>query len=184
MKRKIKSIIGLFVLVLLGVSCGTSKQVYTTNQLDALHELVESNKIEIEADWAYPLPSNALNSLSNGGLFPVGSTANQVNLIGNRNYLRINGDSIKAQLPYYGERRIGGSFNSTDTGILLDGLVEDFETKYNEKKKRYEIRFSASKETENYQIAINIFPSKQIYLNVNSSQSTNIAYSGNVKSLE
>ena len=146
--------------------------------------MVATKNFEIVADWAFPLASNSLNSLSNAGFFPPGSSANRISLIGNANYLRIKGDSIKAQLPYYGERRIGGGYNNNDVGIVLDGLVEDLSLSYNEKKKRYEMRFSTNEKTENYQITIHIFPKNQSYLNISSSHRNNIAYRGGINTLE
>ncbi|WP_394971942.1 DUF4251 domain-containing protein [uncultured Croceitalea sp.] len=166
------------------VSCGSSKVKYTDEDLKALRELVDGKNFEIESDWAYPLPSIGLNSLSNAGFFPPGNNANQINLIGNANYLRIEGDSVKAQLPYYGERQISSSYGSNDTGILLNGLIKDLIIDFNEKKKRYELRFQANQDVEIYQVAINIFPNRQAQMNINSTHRTNIAYRGDIKTVE
>ena len=184
---KIKIIVSITVLcfVCILASCGSSAKInYTGEDLSALHELVDSKKIEIISDFAYPLGSTALNSLSNAGLFPPGSTSNQVSLVGNTNFLKIKGDSIKANLPYYGERRIGGGYNTSGTGIILDGLIEDLESKYNEKRQRYEIRFNTSHYTETYQITLHIFPNKKTYLNMNSTHRSTIAYRGDIAPIE
>ncbi|WP_350288461.1 DUF4251 domain-containing protein [uncultured Croceitalea sp.] len=186
MKRKTIYFLVLTILTsALFLSCKSSSSVaYSESEISELHKLIEGKKIEIESNWAYPMPSTALNSLSNAGLFPLGNNANQISLMGNANYLKIEGDSIKAQLPYYGERQISSNYGSTNTGISLDGLVEDLTMVFNEKRNRYELRFQASENTETYQVAINIFPNKQAQMNINSTHRDNIAYRGDVKSIE
>lgn len=184
MKTKVffyRTICGLFFLI---ASCSSSKQVYSDKEMESLHTLVKSRSFEIRSNWTYPLPSNSLNSIANAGLFPPGNNANQISLIGNTNFLRIKGDSIKAQLPYYGERQISSNYGGTDTGILLDGLVKDLTLDFNENKNRYELRFQANQDIENYQIAINIFANKQASININSTHRTNIAYRGDIKVVE
>ncbi|MFD2585587.1 DUF4251 domain-containing protein [Croceitalea marina] len=184
MKTKVFFYLTICSLFFLIASCSSSKQVYSDKEMESLHTLVKSKSFEIQSDWAYPLPSNSLNSLANAGLFLPGNNANQISLIGNANFLRIKGDSIKAQLPYYGERQISSNYGSTDTGIVLDGLVEDLTMDFNEKKNRYELRFQANQAIENYQIAINIFSNKQASININSTHRTNIAYRGDIKVVE
>jgi hypothetical protein len=185
MERLKISILGLFVIAisLLG-SCGSSKATYTSDDINALRELVDSKSFEIESNWAYPLPTVGFNSIANAGLLPPGDNATQINLIGNPNYLRIEGDSIKASLPYYGERQISSNYGSANVGILLNGTVKDLAVAFNEKKKRYELRFQANQDTENYQVAINLFPNKQATMNINSTHRTNISYRGVVNSVE
>jgi hypothetical protein len=179
------NILALFVIALsFLVSCGTSKVNYTSDDMNALRELVDSKSFEIESDWAYPLPSIGLNSIANAGLLPPGNNATQINLIGNANYLRIEGDSIKAQLPYYGERQIASNYGSTNTGILLNGLMKDLTVDFNEKKERYELRFQANQDTETYQVTINIFSNRQASMSINSTHRNNIAYRGAVNSVK
>ena len=54
--------------------------------------------------------------------------------MGTNNFLEVKGDSVSADLPYYGERQIAGSYNNRDVGVQFEGLAKDFELSYNDKK--------------------------------------------------
>ena len=184
MKTKKTILITIIALVVLW-SCGSSKKTsFTAEQKNQLHQLVADKNFEINSEWANPLPSTALNSIANSGLLAPGNTVNRINLIGNTNFLIIKGDSIKAKLPYYGERRIATTYNSYNVGIELNGLLKDWKTEFDEHKKRYILRFQANQNTENYDFNITIFPNRRTDINVNSTHRNNISYSGNVKSLD
>ncbi|GMN08896.1 hypothetical protein MTsPCn9_06480 [Croceitalea sp. MTPC9] len=183
-KKTYHFVLAIIISILLLSCASSSKTTYSEQNIDELHSLVEGKKFEIESTWAYPLASFGLNNLYNAGLFPIGSNSNQINLIGNPNFLKIEGDSIKAHLPYFGDRQLSANYNSQDIGIELDGLMEDLKVDFNEKKKRYELRFQASHDIETYQVAINIFPNKQTQMNINSTHRTNIAYRGDIKAVE
>jgi hypothetical protein len=180
-----QNILIIIITLVIITSCNSSKKTsFTAEQKEQLHQLVADKNFEINSDWAYPLPSTALSSIANSGLIAPGNTANQISLIGNTNSLIIKGDSIKAQLPYYGERRIVTNYNSTNIGIELNGLLKDLETDFDEQKKRYTLRFKANQDTENYDFRVIIFPNMRADINVNSTHRNNISYSGNVKVLD
>lgn len=184
MKTNQNTLIIIITLIIFS-SCSSSKNVpLTPEQKIKLDQLVEDKNFEINSNWAYPLPSTALNSVANSGLLAPGNTANRINLIGNTNFLIIKGDSIKAQLPYYGERRIVTNYNSNNVGIALNGLLKEWKAEFHEQKKLYSLRFQANQGTENYDIRITIFPNKKTDINVNSTHRNNISYSGTVKSLD
>ena len=183
MKRKIACLVLICSIIFLN-ACATSKVKYTTAELDALHNLVASNSFRIESDYAYPLATAALNSLSNAGLFLPGDTASRINLQGKSNFLTISGDSIQAQLPYYGELRIARSYGNSDVGITIENLLKEYDTEFNEKKNSYKLRFKANQDVENYQISIDIYPNNKTYININSTHRSTIAYLGNIVPVE
>lgn len=184
MKTKKNILITIITLLVLW-SCGSSKKTsLTTEQENQLHQFIAGKNFEINSDWAYPLPSTALNSIANSGLLAPGNTVNRISLIGNTNFLIIKGDSIKAQLPYYGERRIVTSYNSNNVGIELNGILKGWKTEFDEKKEHYTLHFQVNQNAENYDFNITIFPNRRTDINVNSTHRNNISYSGNVKSLD
>ena len=103
-------LLGLTLCVfVLFFSCGTgSKTAIAKSQETKLDSLIAAKNFIIRCDWALPMMTNSMNSLFNSGLFPPGSATNQINLIGNANYLKVVGDSVAAELPYFGERQMGG----------------------------------------------------------------------------
>lgn len=178
--------IRLFFLVLTGVlsSCGSSsKTVAPTAQSKMLDELVSQKSFQIESDWAQPLVTNSLISISNAGLFPPGSSANLISLIGNPNYLKVQGDSIDVYLPYYGERQMGGGYNNNDGAIQFKGIPEDYEITRNEKTQGQEIRFKMTNKSETFRVAVTLFPNLKSTIFVNSSQRFSIRYQGEVEAI-
>lgn len=180
--------IGYFLVVLLVIGCGSTEKTHVIKEKDTkiLDEMIDSKFFEIESQWAQPQLSNTMTQLGNAGLFPAGSNAGNINLIGNSNYFKMEGDKVKAYLPYYGERQMGGAYNNNKTGIEFDGIPNDFELTKG-KKESYEINFNISDKhspTENYRVMIQIFPNLSSSININSSQRFPIRYRGRAKILE
>jgi len=168
------------LLLILFCSCISSKSKATPEQLNALSTLVDSKRFEISSDMAYPQATSAMNSLQNSGLIAPGSNANQINLIGNVNYLRIVGDSIYAELPYFGERRMNASYNGTDTSISIENVIENYAVEENLKDNSYIIYFNAKTQSEILQFNIIIYPSLKTSITLNGSTRTSIRYTGRV----
>ncbi|WP_255610449.1 DUF4251 domain-containing protein [Robertkochia aurantiaca] len=152
--------------------------------MEKLHELVESMNFEIRANYAAPLPSQGFQAAVNSGLLWPGNTASRINIQGTPNYLIMKGDSVKADLPYFGERQMSAPYGARDIGITFDGPARDLEVSFDKDKERYNISFSASKKTESYKINLILFPNLNASVWVNSSQRFSIGYQGNVKQIE
>ena len=120
---------GYFLIVLIMIGCASTKKTHVVKEKDtkALDEMISSKFFEIESQWAQPQLSTTMAQLGNAGLFPAGSNAGNINLIGNPNYFRMEGEKVKAYLPYYGERQMGGAYNNNKTGIEFDGVPIDLE---------------------------------------------------------
>ena len=178
-----KLLLFLFTGILLG--CGTSSKTITpTEQSKLLDELVLQKSFQIESDWAIPLMTNSMNSISNAGLLPPGSAGNRINLIGNSNFLRVKGDSIMAYLPYYGERQMGGGYDSDGGAIQFKGIPEEYEVARDGKRGSYDIRFKMKNKTESFKVITTIFPNLSSTILVNSSQRFPIRYSGYMEAIQ
>ncbi|MGB5943420.1 MAG: DUF4251 domain-containing protein [Leeuwenhoekiella sp.] len=153
-----------------------------SNYQNDLKQIIDQREIHIESDVALPFVTNALMAVINSNFLGVGSTANQVNLTGNSNFLEIKQDSVRAYLPYFGERRMGGGY-AQDSGIEFEGVPEDFEIV--EKNGKLEIRFTidGSDSSENYQVFVTIYGNLSSLININSTQRTPIGYRGTVSSI-
>ncbi len=154
-----------FYAVLIGVSgCGVTKSSENRpEQFTELKKIVEENSFMIEHDWAIPL----------GG--------NQINLVGNPNYIKFYNDSVDVFLPYFGVRQFGGGYGSSGA-IEYKGPAKNLS--FEEKKKKIIMEFEGRQGTETYEFTINIFPSKSVSTSVNSSQRQMISYRGTVEELE
>lgn len=163
------------------MSCGSSsKTMGSKAESQQLDELVFKKSFEIKSDRAMPMATSSLNSISNAGLLPPGSSASQISLIGNPNYLKVMGDSVAVYLPYFGERQMGGGYDNDGPGIQFEGVPEDMEIKKDDEKQRYNIRFKMTDDAETFNVNMTLFPNLNSMINVNSSHRLPISYSGQV----
>ncbi len=170
-------------LLLLGIgACGSAPvsglQPEQTMEVD---RLVDNKTFRIESDWAQPLVTNSMAQI--GGLLPPGSTAGRINLIGNSNFFLMEGDSVSAYLPYYGERQAGGGFGANGA-IQFNGIPKGLEVKKDPKTQGYRMNFNINEKGENYSVTVQLYPNLKSHITVNSSQRFFIRYDGKVEALE
>ncbi len=180
MKLNFKHVAVLFAGITIG--CGSSsKTVSSIAQIQQLEELVTSKSFQIQSDWAMPLMTNSMNSISNAGLLPIGSTGNMISLIGNTNFLKMEGDTISAYLPYFGERQMGGGYSNNDNAIQFKGIPKNYEVMEDKKSGSKEISFNINNRTESFRVFITLSPNLSSNINVNSTERFSIRYRGEVE---
>lgn len=167
------SFTALFLILL---SC---KSTATIAEINELKEMVAKNKFEFTANSANPIALANVRGLEN--LLPPGSNINNINLANTPNYLRISKDSIQMDLPYYGERQIGGGYNNNN-GLKFNGLVDKAEKYFNEKKNSYEMEYWVKAKSEGLKLTLILYTNNASSLTVTSSHRTSINYDGNWKS--
>lgn len=171
-------IIGLTLLLL---GCVASQKTYETNT--ALDEMMSQKHFEITAKFAQPMVTRALSQVALSGLIAPGSNINQIDLNGSGYFLRIQGDSVSANLAYYGERQMGGGYNN-NAGIVFKGVSENIEIVKDEVKQNYTIKFSINDKTENFMVNVTAGTNMNGTINITSSHRSRIGYTGYVKALE
>lgn len=178
-------IYALFFCSLLIISCSSSNKIYSpTTETRALDTLISNKQFTIQASSASPQPTNSIVSLSNSGLLGAGNTAGNISLIGNSNHLTVKGDSISIDLPYYGERQMGGGYNS-ESGVKFNGIPKEYTVTKDERTQRHTINFKVRGEgTELFTINAIIFPNWKTNILVTSSQRTPIRYQGEVSEIK
>ncbi|WP_431134071.1 DUF4251 domain-containing protein [Psychroserpens mesophilus] len=169
----------LFCFIVLW-SCSSGKTQATPEQLNRLAQLVQSKHFKISSDVAYPRVTTAMNSLQNTGLIPQGSTISHMSLIGNENYVKIIGDSVYAELPYFGERQMNVGYNGSDNSISIAGLLQNYNVEKSSKNDSYTILFDTRTKTERFQFNIEIFSNLKTSMLVNGTTRFPIRYSGSV----
>lgn len=172
-------LIALFALY----GCGSTKSA-TVEDIAALRNLVENQHFTIESDWAQPTASIALMDLSSAGLLGPGNSSSNINLQGNSNFLKIEGDSITSYLPFYGERHMGAGYGGRDNTIAFDGEMQDYEAVWNDAKQRYNITFKAKSHNEKFDVMITLFPNNSSTIVLTSSSRSAMRYTGKVEALD
>ncbi len=167
----------LVFLLIIMVSCVSSKSNATLEDTVALSSLLKKRNFSIESDWAYPRNTMAMQQVLNSGLLQPGNSTGAINLIGNSNFLTISGDSISSYLPYYGERQMQVDYGGGDSAIQFEGVLEDYEVVKN-KNGSYSISFIATSKSERFNTNITIFPSLRSDIFLNSPSRFPIRYSG------
>lgn len=165
-------------------SCSSSKTKATPEQLNTLAQVVESKHYEITSDMAYPQVSSAMNSIQNSGLIAPGSNVNQINLIGNVNYLRVVGDSIYAKLPYFGERQMNVAYNGSDNSILIKSVLQNYQLEKNSKDDSYSISFNAEAQKELLRFNLIVYPNLKTSMILNGPTRFPIRYTGTMTNLK
>lgn len=156
----------LIIMMMLVVSCGTSNNlgnadVSTYEELERI--IINRKDFEIENQWANPM------------------SGNMINLIGNANYIRINGDRAEIFLPYFGVRHSGGAYNA-EGGIQYEGPIQNLEFEEN-LGRSITMTFEAENGSEDLDFLITFFPGGNTITNVNSSERQSISYQGKMKKL-
>ncbi|MEO9513288.1 MAG: DUF4251 domain-containing protein [Flavobacteriaceae bacterium] len=178
-----EKLLKLSFVLLLGSILGCSSTANTSTNLEeiaALDTMVSARMFEVVSQSAQPMATIGLNSISNAGLLPPGSSPGRIDLTTNANYVRVIGDSVIVYLPYFGERQIGGGYNNKNVGIEFKGIPKDFEIIKNQKTDGYRIRFVIKNHGESYTMTTELFPNHNSAINVISSHRTPIAYNGKI----
>jgi hypothetical protein len=170
-------------LWVLGILLGCSSTKNTMSDNDLIHSLIASKSFEFSADWANPMVTQSMNAVANSGLIPPGSNVSRINLAGNPNYIKVIGDSVSGNLPYYGERQFGGGYGSA-TGIEFNGIPEEYEQIFDTDKGKYYISFNIRDKSDTYFVTMAIFPNKSTSVSVRLSNRNSIRYEGVIKALE
>ncbi len=146
--------------------------------MKALEEKAEERDFTLVANWAFPLMTQGITSVANSGLLLPGSSANRIDLMGNTNYFKVQGDSILISLPYFGERQIGGGYADRDVGIRFEGVPQTYS--FEKEEDRIIVEINVKYKVETLRFNLFLFPSGKADINMNSSHRSSIRYSGSM----
>ncbi len=129
----------------------------------AIKKLVNSAEINFEADWA------------------TSNTGRRINLIGNTNYLKIDHTEGDIYLPFFGTAHSSSVGFNGNGGIEFKGEIENYSTKFNDKKKLVVIKFRTKEKSESFDFTLTLYSNKNANLTVSSNSRSNISYSGKIE---
>ncbi|SFC28957.1 protein of unknown function [Flagellimonas taeanensis] len=182
---KTRTTYGFALLMLFVMACASGPRSQATPaELAAFEKMISDKSFQVDASWAQPMASQGLNSIANAGLLPRGSSASRIDIAGSGGYLRIVGDSVMADLPYFGERQMGGAYNPQKGGIQFNGIPKEFTIEPNKKGDGKTLRFNISQNQEGYRVIAQIYPSNYTTITIASTHRTTIWYQGTVSEYE
>ncbi|MBA6154142.1 DUF4251 domain-containing protein [Gelidibacter maritimus] len=184
-----KNLLVSSIIFICVMGCSSSKEFTEQDSQDyqQLQELVASKSFEIISTSAMPRASAAFSKVANSNILGPGSNASHIDITSNSNRLVVKGDSIRGNLPFFGEQNFGGGYGGNHTGIEFDDIPEDYKVKYNDQKHTAEIRFKISDKyrgNENYDMMITLYPNNRSTIRVQSTNRSSIQYNGKVTRLE
>ncbi|NJN25446.1 MAG: DUF4251 domain-containing protein [Cyclobacteriaceae bacterium] len=162
-----------FVTILLftGSACiaQESKKEAKARQLEGAYqqvlELLKSKQFEFVAQKALPMRGR------------------QIDLTTRNNYLRVNGDKVEADMPYFGRAYTGG-YSTSDAGIKFNHTPEEYELVTNDKKNRALVKFRVKGDGDSYNCTLQLSSLGNASLSVISNNKQGINYTGSVHELK
>jgi len=171
----------LMSLVLCAACASGSRTQASPAEMAALDHAVSDGEFEILATWAQPMASRGLNSIANAGLLPPGSSAGRIDIAGTGGFLKMVGDSAIADLPYFGDRHMGGGYGTQGSGIKFAGIPENYSMGPVKKGDGYTMEFNIREGQETYRVLAHIFASRYASINIASSHRSTIWYQGRLQ---
>ncbi len=160
------------------ISCATKKNSVSPQELDTLHALIKSKKINIVSHRALPIMSNAMQQVLNTQILGPGNSGSSIDIMSTVNYVKIAGDSISISLPFFGELHSSTATNSNDHSISFEGKLTEFSSTYNDQKKNYKLLIHFKMKRERFKMYITIFPNHTTSISILTSHRSSIGYRG------
>ena len=175
------------VIAFMMIACGGTKKYTDAENVayDNLRQLVQSKSFIVRSNTASPMVSNAFMQVANTNILGPGNTANNINIASTSNWLRVVGDTINGNLPFFGEQNFGGSLGSQHQGIEFDSSPENYKVTEHTDKHKIDINFQIEDEyrgNERYNVFITVFPNNSSTIRINSTSRSSIEFRGDVSS--
>ncbi|MCM5663150.1 DUF4251 domain-containing protein [Galbibacter mesophilus] len=181
---KLLNIVLALVVCISITSCGSTQNAAVDSASAAkLDSVINKKEFRIDCQWAMPTISSSMMRVANSGLIPPGNNVQRIDIIDDGAFIQIKGDSAKADLPFFGERQMGGGYNTEGEGIKFNNKITDLEIEYLDKKKHHRITFSTNNSTETFDVTLMVFLNGKTSVSVNSSERDFITYDGMLKEL-
>jgi len=130
-----------------------------------IKELIKSGSYVFEADKTFKY---------RGGM---------VDLTTNPNYVKIDGNEVEADLPFFGETYQVHDM-SGDAGINFKGEMLNYKETPDDKKGKVDIRFEVETQNDKYTCFLTVHYSGEATLNVSSMSKSNARYLGEVQEMD
>jgi len=130
-----------------------------------IKKIIFSGKYVFEATHMYP-----------GGGYPA------KNISGSNYYMEVDVYDVTSILPFYGERYM--SAFPTESGIRIDGKLEDLMIEESDRRKKVLVKFSVEDDSDDYLISLNITSNGDANLTISSAKKSSITYNGKITRLE
>lgn len=133
---------------------------------EKIKALIDGKVYEFEASWT---------TSSEGGRF---------NLMSRANLIQIRNDSVDVRLAYFGVQHAGGTAMNREGGIVYKGLMDEYQTRTNDKKSTITIEFNTKNSPEYYQFIMTVYKSGSTVISVTSNVRSGSKYDGITRAIK
>ena len=168
----------LLLIVVSTISCKSSFTDAKRQELLQLQKELDNKPFAFQAETALQFQTQALNNVANDLLLQSGNSTARINLRGDGYTIKIGEMLAKFSLPFYGERRLTGGYNGTNTGFDFESKMSDRNVVLEEDNGYLSYKFTTTNQTETIDVKIAIYSMKNVRVDVNSSHRTFMQYEG------
>lgn len=181
MLKKFHYLLSIAILGLL-MSCKSSSGAASSDSLAQLEQMASFKLIEFKAEYALPLLSTDVMKVNNALLTNRGDSPGRI-MLSKGHYMKIKQERLRAELPFFGEVRNSG-YNTTNNGnIDIDNTIRDYSATIH-KNKILVLKFKVKSKNDDYNVILEIFPSKKANLSMSGTRRAQIRYMGQVDFFE
>lgn len=155
-------LVGLVSVPITAQTKKEKKEVKAQKEYEAIKILINSKKYVFDATWI---------STSRG---------RRINISGGSNSIEVVQDSTNASMQFFGEVYSIRNTSGGGGGVEFDNKMENYQVKFDDKKRRATVSFSVKHKSEQYSISMSIGKSGYTYVDVFSNNKSNVTYDGNV----
>jgi len=137
------------------------KEEKDKKEYTAITKLIKSKSFLFEAENIHPM------------------NANFINVQGEGNYLKVANDSINSYLPFFGVLHSSTGYNNRGS-IEINNNIENYKVYFNDSKKKISIKFRGKKNSETFDMILEVFNSGSATLTLMGSYRSSIRYNGRV----
>jgi len=163
MKKEFKDFILLIQLIKntmkKKISLKNIKETKAKNEYLNMIELIESKSYMFEAEEVNPM----------GGA--------NINVKGEGDYLKVDNNSVNTYLPYFGVLNSSIGYNGNGS-IRINNVIENYKVFYNDVKKKISVKFKGYKNSEAFNIILEIYIGGSASLSIFGSNRSTICYDG------
>ncbi len=174
------------VLIIVGMmaACGSSKDpLVTSDTLNKIENLANERNFVVEFNTAYPQNTTASQQVLNSFLIQTGNSASRIDIAADGAKLTVDGEASTADLPFFGERRIGGSYGNENVGIEFDqATMKDYKVLRQGEKVTVTYGVSNS-ENDFFNVRMDIYSKYNVRALITSTKKTNMQYDGSFRAV-
>ncbi len=181
--RRLKLYYVLIVFAMIAACSSSKDPLVTANTLNKIENLANERQFVVDFNTAYPQNTAATQQVMNSLLIQTGNSAGRIDIAGDGAKLTVDGETSTADLPFFGERRMGGSYGNTNVGIEFDeAIMKDYKVLRQGEKVTVTYGVSNS-ENDYFNVRMDIFSKYNVRALITSTKKTNMQYDGSFRAV-